>query len=70
MLTEFLLGGWAATAVTAYVQTVRLRSARRQLAAAQRSLEHLLGVIDDLKNTDSKLADPDERERLRDKITE
>lgn len=60
----------AVGAVAAYVQTVRLNSARRRMRAAETEIRHLMDIIDDLKKTDSKLADPDERERLRDKITE
>lgn len=67
---EFAIGGAAIAAVAAYVQTIRIRSAKRALRSAEVEINHLRDIIDDLKSTDSKLNDPDERDRLLDKISQ
>lgn len=69
MLTAFLLGGWAATAVTAYILSRRARRYRSRLHAADKQLNHLEDVIENLKSNSDKLSDPDERARLLAKIS-
>ena len=70
MSTLLLTGGAAAlAAVFAYVQTVRLRSARRELSQCKQALANYQEAVNDLKETANTLADSDERRRLLEKLT-
>lgn len=69
-MSGILLSGGAAAliAVFAYIQTVRLKSAQQSLRSAELTINNLWETIDALRSSVDKLDDPDERNRLREKL--
>lgn len=61
-------GGILAAGLVIYILWLRERAARKEARAQEARVKHLERALEDVQTADDKLDDPDERERLRNKI--